>query len=241
MPSGWQSFPVDVCPVYRRPYNPFLHLCSPTYHMLMYHISSAAVSIPVVLHLRHRARPPMSSQLTLAAIPTSHVSVAALIAFSFIVPCTLPLFFVYLLQSDILFALRRSILHCLICYDPHWFSHSPIWSSRYTFLFSFGTALLSLYDVLALLLSATFFTTWLHSALLQSDNSPHICLIWYDLSISDILNSDSSAHALIYLLLSAWIILIRYDLSFVPLDLLIYLKITHHCVTHHLLLAYTII
>ena len=37
--------------------------------MFPYHISSAAVSIPVVLHLRHSARLPLSSPLTMSAIP----------------------------------------------------------------------------------------------------------------------------------------------------------------------------
>ena len=85
-----------------------------------------------------------------------------------------------------------------------------------------------------------FLTTWLHSALLQSDHSPHICLVRYDFSISDMLNSNFSAHALICLLQSAWISFLRSALSFVPPDLLISLQITHHYVTHHLLLAYTI-
>ena len=95
-PSGWQSFPVDICPLCRRPYNPFRHVRSHTSHLLPFHISSATVSIPVVVHLLHHARPPLSSPLTLSAICTSCVSVAVLITLSTIVPCTLPLLFIYL-------------------------------------------------------------------------------------------------------------------------------------------------
>ena len=68
-PSGWQSFPVDICPVYRRPSNPFLHICHPTSHLLPSHISSTAVTIPSVPHLRHRALPPLSSPLTFSFTP----------------------------------------------------------------------------------------------------------------------------------------------------------------------------
>ena len=79
MPSGWKLFPVDISPVRRRPYKTFCYLRIPTYHLLLSHISSAAISTPVVLHLRHRDRPPLYSPLNLSAIPTSRFSVAVLI------------------------------------------------------------------------------------------------------------------------------------------------------------------
>ena len=94
--------------------HPFLHLRCPTSHLLPSHISSAAVSIPAVLHLLHRSCPLLSSPLTFSDIPTSCVSVAVLIAFSSIVPCTSPLLFIYLLRSDLLLALHCSVLHCLL-------------------------------------------------------------------------------------------------------------------------------
>ena len=82
--------------------------------------------------------------------------------------------------------------------------------------------------------------TYLPSALLKYDQSPQLCLLRSACSVSDMLNYNCSAHALICLLQFAWINSLRYALSFVPLDLLIYVKITHHYVTQHLLLAYTI-
>ena len=85
-----------------------------------------------------------------------------------------------------------------------------------------------------------FFTTCIHYALLQSDHFPQLCLLLSAFSMYDLLNSDFSAHALIWLLRSAWISSLRSAMSFVPLDLLISLKINHHYVTHHLLLSYTI-
>ena len=77
-------------------------------------ISSADVFIHVVLHLRQHACPPLYSPLTLYAIPTSCVSIAVLIALYSIVPCTLPLLFVYLLRSDLLLYLHSYVLHCLL-------------------------------------------------------------------------------------------------------------------------------
>ena len=130
MPSGWQLFPVNIFPVRYHHYNPFRYLRLPTSQLLPSHISSAAVSIPVVLHLLHHARPPLSSSLTLSTIPTSRVSVAVLIVLFSIVLCTSPLLFFYLLQLDLILALHRSVLHCLICSAPHYFSDSLIWSSH---------------------------------------------------------------------------------------------------------------
>ena len=78
------------------------HLRCPTSHLLPSHISSVAVSIPVVLNAFHRAHPPLSSPLTLSFSPTSRVSVAVLITLSSIIPFTSPLFFVYLLLLDLI-------------------------------------------------------------------------------------------------------------------------------------------
>ena len=61
--------PCQYFPVYRHSSNLFCHLIRPTYLLLPSCISSAAVSIPVVLHLRHLAHPSLSSPLILSAIP----------------------------------------------------------------------------------------------------------------------------------------------------------------------------
>ena len=151
------------------------------------------------MNFRHRACPPLSSPLTLSAIPTSRVYVAVLIELFPIVPCTSPPLFVYLLRSDLLLALRRSVLHCLLRSDIQYFSYSTLWSSHYTFIFYFDTALLSICDVLDLLRYVTFFITWLHYALLQPDHSPQLCLLRSAFYISDLLNYYCSAHALICL------------------------------------------
>ena len=86
-----------------------------------------------------------------------------------------------------------------------------------------------------------FFSACLQCALLQSDHPPHLYLLRSACSISDILDYDCSAHALIWFLLSAWISSLIYSLSLFSMDLLIYLKITYQYVTHNLLLACTII
>ena len=110
-----------------------------------------------------------------------------------------------------------------------------------TIFFSILARLFSL-SVMLLLCSdlPRFFTTFLHSALFQSDHYPQLCFLWSAFSISDPLNSYCYDHALICLLRSAWIRSLRSALSFVPLEPLISLKITLHYVTHHLLLTYTI-
>ena len=69
MPSGWYLFPVNIFPVCCRSSNSFHHLRRPTYLLLPSRISSTEVSIPVVPHLRYLDSPPMSSPLTLSAIP----------------------------------------------------------------------------------------------------------------------------------------------------------------------------
>ena len=82
-----------------------------------------------------------------------------------------------------------------------------------------------------------FFLTCLQYNLLQSDHSSQICLLLSAFSISDMVNSDWSALSLIWLFRSSLIIFLRSALSFVPLELLISLKITYRYVTHHLPLA----
>ena len=96
-----------------------LHIRRPTYHLFLSHISSAVVSIPVVLHIRHRSCPPLYSPLTLSAIPTSRVFVTVLIVLYSIVLCTSPSLFFYLLRSYLLLDLRCSELHFFLCSDPH--------------------------------------------------------------------------------------------------------------------------
>ena len=75
-----------------------------------------------------------------------------------------------------------------------------------TFLFSLLARLFSLCVIFSLRSNLPrFLSTCLHSALLQSDNSPHICLLQSACSISNMLNYYFYAHALIWLLRSAWI------------------------------------
>ena len=167
-PSGWYFFPVDIFPFRHRPSNPFLHIRRPTSLLLPSCISSAAVSIYVVPHIIRRASLPLSLPLTLSSIPIilnlHRVSifilprpVAFLIALSYIVPCTSPPLFVYLLWLYFLLAMCFSVLNWLLRSVPHYFSHCPLWSSHYTFIFIGGTALLSIRGVLVPLRSAAFF------------------------------------------------------------------------------------
>ena len=189
MPSGCQSFSVHICPVQCRPSDPFRHLRCPTYHLLPSHISSTAVSIHVVPHLCHHARLLLSSPLTLSSVPiilhlqrasilSSHVSVVVLIALSSIVLCTSPSLFVYLLRIRYS---PRSMSFCTTLLAPLFskiiFSLSSlIFSLHFYFLFWHGSSL-SLRDFLSSLRDAAFFSSCLHSALLQSDHSPQLCLI----------------------------------------------------------------
>ena len=69
MPSGWQSFPVNICQVCCRSSNTFSHLRRPTSVLLTSRISSAAISTPVVPHLHPCAHPTLSSLLKLYSIP----------------------------------------------------------------------------------------------------------------------------------------------------------------------------
>ena len=117
-----------------------------------------------------------------------------------------------------------------------------LWSDQLTTLLSYRLVrLFSLYVMFLLRCDLPRFSS-LAFTLLWSNMIIPLSSVWSDLLplISDLLNSDCSAHDLICLLWSSWISSLRSALSFVPLDLLIYLKITHHCITHHLLLACTI-
>ena len=68
-PSGWYSFPVDICPFRCRSSNLFRHLRRHTSLLLPPRICSASVYIHFVPHLRHHYCPPTSSPLTLSSIP----------------------------------------------------------------------------------------------------------------------------------------------------------------------------
>ena len=123
-PSGWQLFPIDVCPVCCHPYNPFRHLIRPTYHMLPSHLSSTALNIPVVLNLRHRVLPRSVSfcnTLLVLICSTLLFSLSALI---------------FSLQFYFLFWKNSSLspwysCSAMICHVFHYFSSlcsDPIWS-----------------------------------------------------------------------------------------------------------------
>ena len=226
----------------------FCHLHHPTSVLLPSCISSAILSIPIVPHLRHRARPPLYSPLTLPAISIiPHIHRASVV----VLPCLCcgphpiifhrPVYFaaVVCLISRIGYS-PWSELFCTTLIAPHYFSHSLLWSSHYVIFFSFDTTLLSLRDVFDTLPYVAFFSTCIHSALLQSNHSPQLCLFLSNCSISDLLNSDCSAHTMICLRRYALITLLISTMSFVLLYLLISLKITHYYVTHHPLLACTI-
>ena len=140
---------------------PHLFCCPPTSPPLPYPSLLSCISATVIvrrcLQQRPCLPPPLSCISAAPPLSSSRVSVAVLILLSLIVPCTLLPLFVYLLRSDIILALRRSVLHWLLRSDPHYFSHSPLWYSHYAYIFSFSTPLLYLYDVVAPLRSATFF------------------------------------------------------------------------------------
>ena len=63
-------FPVNIFQARCRSSNQFRHLRHPIFLLLPSHMSSTAVSIPVILNLRHCACPPLSSPLILSAIPS---------------------------------------------------------------------------------------------------------------------------------------------------------------------------
>ena len=136
-PSGWYSLPVDIFLVRRRPSYPFFHLRCPISLMLPSRISSAAVSIPVVPHLCHCSRPPLSSPLIVSAISIiPHFHYASIV----ILPrlCCSPhciifhrsVYFSAVVSLTSLIgyflALCRSVPHCLLRSDAHNLYHYHI-------------------------------------------------------------------------------------------------------------------
>ena len=206
--------------------------------MLLYRISYTTSSIPVVPHLRHHARPPLSSPLTLSAVPIIlHLHRASIV----ILPrlCCGPYCIIF----------HRSVYFPVVVCLPYPIGYYPLSALFCTTLLdmicsililSLSNLILSLHfsilerlfylSVIFSLFSDLphFFSTCHHSAMLQSEHSPQLCLLRYACSISDMLNYDCSAHALICLLRSALISSLISAPSFVPLDLLISLKITYH-------------
>ena len=149
---------------------PHLFCCRPASPLLPYlSLLSIISSTVIVRHCLHRwpcLPSPLSRISTLPPLSSYRVSVAVLIVLSSIVTCTSPPLFVYLLRSDILLALRRSVLHYLLLSAPPHVSHYMLWSSHYPLLFYFGTDILSLSDVLAPLRSDACLSTCIHFALL---------------------------------------------------------------------------
>ena len=134
------------------------------------------------------------------------------------------------------------VLYYTACFNLLRTTFITLRSDVLTTLFFYIFAWLFSLSVMFLLRSymPSFPSICLHSDLIQSDHSPQLCLLRSACSISDLLNSYCSTHALICSLRYAWISSLRSVLPFIPLDLLFSLKITHHYVTHHLLLACTI-
>ena len=109
---------------------PHLFCCRPTYPLppypyLLSHIS-ATVLFRRCLHSWPCLPSPLSRIPTTPPLSSSRVSVEFLISLSSIIPCTFPPLFVYILRSNILLALRRSVLHCFIPSAPHYVSNSPL-------------------------------------------------------------------------------------------------------------------
>ena len=155
MVSGWYSFPVDICPFRCRPSNPFRHNRRSTSLMLPYRISSTAVSIPVVLHLRYRDRPPLSSPPTLSAIPIiPHLHRASIVILLHL--CCSP---------------HRIIFHRSVYFDAVVCLPSPIGSSPC--YLSFCTALLAticstlIFSLSALIFSLRFYFLFWHDSYLS--------------------------------------------------------------------------
>ena len=207
------------------------------------------ISIPDVPHIRHCARLPPSSPLTLSVLPIIlHLQCASVV----ILPrlCFVPHHIIF--HRPVYFSAAVICLPSRIGSSPSsvLFCTTLLAPLCSTLLFSLSTLIFSLRFFL-LFLKVYSFSTWCScSAPIWSVffhlpslcftliwSPPQLCLIRSACSISDLLNSDCSSHALICLLWSAWISSLRYTLSFFLLDLLISLKITHHYVIHHLLLT----
>ena len=222
---------------------PHFFCCRPAYPPPPYPSLLSRISAIVLARRclrRWHCLPYLLSRISAAPpLVSSRVSIAFLIALSSIVSCTLPSLFFYLLRLD--FLLAMTVLYYTYCSALLHTNFLTLCSDIITTpFFYFGWDLFSLRNVLDPLRYAGFFFACLHSDLLQSYHSTQLCLLWPAFSISDILNSDCSAHSLICLLRSALISLLGSTLSFVPLGLLISLKTTYHCAIHHILLAYNI-
>ena len=219
--------------------------------MLPSHISSAAIFIPVVPHLHQRARPPLSSQLNLSNITIIlHIRRTSIVILPLL--CCGPYHIIFHnsvyfatvvclpspIGSSTLSTLLYTTLLATLC-PTLLFSLSFLISSLLlTFIFWHGSSLSPWFYRSAPI--CPIFSTFLYSALLQSDHPPQIFLLWSAWSVTDMLNYDCSDHALICLFWYNLIIFLRSALSFVPLDLLISLTKTYSYVTHHILLACTI-
>ena len=152
--------------------------------MLPFRISSPAVSIPVVPHLRHCARPPLYSPLTSSDILIIlRIHCASIVVLPRL--CCGPRRIIYhrsvllrcrrlstFLQSYLLLLPLRFVLYYTArsaLLRATFLALSALIFSRYAFLFSLLDLLysLSLRDVLApLLSSAFFFSAFLHSDML---------------------------------------------------------------------------
>ena len=133
---------------------------------------------------------------------------------------------------------------CSVLLDPFYFNFSnPLYFAHSNLLLSIRAALLDpLHSkILSLLLSIPFFFIFLHSASIVSDHSPQLCLVRSVLSVSFLLIYDWSTHDTLWLIFyvliswiisawlgSVWLNSLSSGLSFDPLDLLIFPKITYH-------------
>ena len=149
-PSGLYSFPVKILPVRFRPSNPFCHIICPTSLLLLSHIYSAAVFIPVVPHHRHHDLPPPSSPLIWSAIPIIlHLHCASVV----ILPrlCCGP---------------HQIIFHCpvyfyAVVYLPSWIGYSPRSDSLCTTLIAPLCSTL-IYSLSSLIFSLRFYLLFWH-------------------------------------------------------------------------------
>ena len=102
---------------------PHLICCRPTSSPPPYPSLLSRISAAMLVHRCIYRWPCFPSLLfcisTAPPLLSSRVSVVVLITLSSIVPCTSPLFFVYLLLLDIILALCPSLIHLFLLSDPH--------------------------------------------------------------------------------------------------------------------------
>ena len=106
-------------------------------------------------------------------------------------------------------SLFRSALFGLLCSLQSALIFSLLPSILYPRPYSLSDPICS--DLLAILLSASFFFVLLHSASIVSNRSPWLCLLRSACSVSSLLISDFSNHANLYLLFYVMISWIRSD------------------------------